>query len=228
ENPDEGPQDEGEDRLERGEQDRRSLRGGESDRPGDHLAEHHVQEGDDHQRDGDADDPTGRLGQGAVLEPALDHRPDRRLDQPAEQQRQHRDAELAGGELEVERTHLRQRRGGAEPAVADQLLDALASSCEQGDLDRDEEGVADDQRGAQQGHAVPAHDGPLPSSGRPPLSSRVRAASPSPLSGSHPGGGATSRTTATRRWSISATSTDQPRSLKPSPTSGTEPRTFNT
>src|SRR5690606_4413025 len=134
----------------------------------------------------------------------------------------------AGGEPEVERTHLRQRRGGAEPAVVDPPLDAVAPRCRRGELARDAEGVADDQRGAQQGRGVPAHDGPLPAPGRPPLSPRVPAASPSPLSGSHPGGGATSRTTATRRWSISATSTDQPRSLKPSPTSGTEPRTFNT
>ena len=74
---------------------------------------------------------------------------ERRLRVRAEDQARERDADLAGGDVAIERLgrlEHRQQPGGERIAVGGQLLDAAAPDADGGELGGDVQGVDEDQR----------------------------------------------------------------------------------
>ena len=76
----------------------------------------------------------------------LQQRRDRRLADPAEAERGHGDAELAGREIGLELVEHAQRQAGGAAALLGQALDADAAHLDHSELGGDEEGVRRQQQ----------------------------------------------------------------------------------
>ena len=169
-----------------------------------HLADHHVEEGDDRQRDDEPDgveQPHGDVDH--PLQRPLDEASDGGLGDVAEQQRRHRDAELGPRQLHVEVPHRAHRDASRCAAVLRHRLELRAPAGDEGELDGHEEAVRDQQRGPRRGRGCAITGLPPPRRRADPTRRR--------------------QTVATRSSSSATTSTCQPSWSKPSPASGMRP-----
>ena len=171
------------------------LRAGDGEVLRRHLADHHVEEDDDGERDRHGDRDAGALRQVGDGECRLERVGDGRLGDRTEPERRERDPELRTGEGDGQLAQRLQRRDGAGLAGLRALLDDPSSGRQQRDLDRDEERVEAEEHDTDD-ERPQAHDG-----------SPARRTS----------------TSVTRRPSRRVTTISSPPWTDPSPTSGTRP-----
>ena len=131
ERPDHRSQQQCERPVDRGQGHQRCLGTRQGNRLGDHLAGHHVNEGQQGQGDREADHRRGPFGQGALVQQPLDGPSQHWLHDPTQHQRHRGDAQLARCQLHVEGSHAGEGRHGAHPAILHPLFDPAATRCEQ-------------------------------------------------------------------------------------------------